>query len=45
MIATLRHVEAPSVEKIEAVGDEISTKKFKPHRKYELQLMWKELSP
>jgi len=44
-VGYLRHVEAPNVEKIKLFGNEIPTKKFKPHRKYDLQLMWKELSP
>lgn len=44
-VGYLRHLGAPSVEKIKLVGDEIPMKKFKPHRKYELQLMWEDLSP
>ena len=44
-VGYLRRVGAPSVEKIKLVGDEIPMKNFKPHRKFELQLMWEVLSP
>ena len=43
-VGYLRHLKAPRVEKVKLFGDEIPVKKFKPHRKYEFQLMWKELS-
>jgi len=43
-IGYLHYTEAPSVDEIKVLGDEILVKKFKPHRKYDLQLMWKEPS-
>ncbi len=40
-VGYLHHLGAPSAGAIMLLGDEVPAKKFKPHRKYPLQLMWK----
>jgi len=43
-IGYLHYFKAPSVDDIQVIGDEIMVKKFKPHRKFHLQSMWKGYS-
>ena len=42
-IGYLHHFKAQSVDDIQVIGDKIMVKKFKPHRKFHLQLMWKDI--
>jgi uncharacterized protein (DUF362 family) len=41
-IGYLHYLRAPSVDDIQVIDDEVKGKKFRPHRKFRLQLMWKE---
>jgi uncharacterized protein (DUF362 family) len=42
-VGYLVHLAAPRVSDIQITGDDVPKKRFKPHRKYELQLMWKKV--
>lgn len=42
-IGYLHYLKAPSVDEIKVSGEGIPAKEFKPHSKYELQLLWKEI--